>query len=109
VEARALALTGVSSVFGAIERVRASANPELHAAGVLVCRMDRTRHAREAREALAGEVDGLLFETSIRESVRLPEAAAAGVPITRYAPASSPAQDYRAAAAELLPRLAIGS
>ena len=105
VEARALALPGVASVLAAVNRVHDTANPDLDVTGVLVGRMDRTRHARDAWAALSRDVDGLLFEATIRESVRLADAAAAGLPITRFAPGSAAAAEYRVAAAELLVRL----
>jgi cellulose biosynthesis protein BcsQ len=46
----------------------------------------------------------VLAETTVRESIRVPEAAAAHQPITTFAPASAPSADYRRFADELINR-----
>lgn len=47
---------------------------------------------------------GVHYETVIRHSVKLAEAASHGVPITRYAPQAAGFQDYQALAREVLQR-----
>ena len=48
--------------------------------------------------------DGDLFQATIRDSIRVPEAAAAGVPVTAYVPDANVAADVRAVAEELVAR-----
>jgi chromosome partitioning protein len=104
VEAHAIALSGVAGVATDVARVRANLNPSLDLAAILPCRVNRTIHAREVLEELRERYGSRVMSTTVRESIRLPEAAAAQLPITAYAPRSTGAQDYRAAAIELLRR-----
>ena len=47
---------------------------------------------------------GDVFEGTIRDSIRVPEAAAAGLPVTEFVPDTAIAGDIRAVAAELVRR-----
>lgn len=108
VEARAMALQGLAGLLDRVKRM--AAPPFNHApsiAGILPCRVDaRTNLSREVVDALRGnpQIGALVFETVIRENVRLAEAPSYALPITLFAPNSPGAADYRAAAAELLAR-----
>jgi chromosome partitioning protein len=61
----------------------------------------RTRLARELLVALQARFGPALYETAIRTSVRLREAAAAGVPVQVLDPGSRAALDFAALAAEV--------
>lgn len=107
VEAHTMALAGLAALRQTIDRVRERLNPELTILAILACRVDgRTNLARDVVARLrAHEWSGpLMLEAVIRENVRLAEAPSFHQPITVYAPSSTGAEDYRAAARELLAR-----
>jgi chromosome partitioning protein len=62
----------------------------------------RTRHAQEVVEQLQGRFGNLVYNTVIRENVRLAECPSFGKPITQYDPRSYGAADYRALAREII-------
>lgn len=104
VESRVMALQGLASLVQTVGKIR-RVNPALGVTGLLACRVDaRTNLSRDVVAALRARFGPLVFRAVIRESVRLAEAPSYGQPITTYAPASSGAEDYRAAAVELLTR-----
>lgn len=103
VEAHPLALRGLAALGQAVERVRETLNPRLRIEAILACRVrPGTNLAREALESLRRRFGSKLLKTSIRETVRVPEASGHAQPVTTYAPRCTAAEDYRAAAAELL-------
>jgi len=105
VEAHALALPGVASVVASIARARRQLNPELGLLGIVPCRVTATTHAREVVARLRAEFGATVLDHVVRESIRVAEAPALRLPVTRFAPASRVAGDYRAIADELLGRL----
>jgi chromosome partitioning protein len=64
----------------------------------------RTRFARETLAELRSRFGDACFDTVIRHSVKLREAARRGVPVVRMAPSSNAALDYAALAAEVAAR-----
>jgi chromosome partitioning protein len=102
VEARVLAVTGLTGLLQTMDRVRRRLNPGLRLAGVVACRVNRTSHARAIVERLAEEFPESFMTTTIRESIRLAEAPSFQLPITLFAPSSTGAADYRALASELM-------
>lgn len=106
VEASSLGLAGLASLLQTVERVRDRLNPALDVGAILASRVDtRTNLSRDVVEELRRRFPALMLHATIRESVRLKEAWSFAQPVTRYAASSSGAEDYRAAAAELLTRL----
>jgi chromosome partitioning protein len=102
VEVSVLALSGLVSLLQTVDRVRERLNPELALAGLLACRVDsRTRLASEVVDSLRAKFGKDVFETVIRENIRLREAPSYSKPITLYATESAGAEDYRSAAKEL--------
>ncbi len=100
-----MALAGLAALRQTIDRVRERLNPDLAILAILACRVDtRTNLSRDVVARLREWGGALMLETVIRENVRLAEAPSFHQPITVYAPTSSGAEDYRAAAAELLAR-----
>lgn len=104
VEARIMALTGVVSLLGTMDAVRERLNPNLSVHAILACRVDQSRHAQEVVEHLRAHYPSEVLDTIIRDDISLAEAPSFQVPIMRYAPDSPGAEDYRAAAQELLRR-----
>lgn len=105
VEAHALALPGVVSVVASIRRARQQLNPDLRLLGIVPCRVNATAHARDVVARLRTEYGEVVLGQVVRESIRVAEAPALRLPVTRFAPSSRVADDYRAVADELLVRL----
>jgi chromosome partitioning protein len=106
VEATYLALEGLAALTGTLDKVRRRLNGDLRLTGILLCRTDprviaRPRSADELERLVRDRFAGHTLRTVIRESVRLKEAPSYCEPITRYAPTSTAAADYRAAAEEI--------
>jgi chromosome partitioning protein len=104
VEASHFALHGVHKLLETIallaERLRIS--PEVR---ILATLYDgRTRFARETLAEIRTRFGDACFDTVIRNSVKLREAARRGVPVVRMAPTSNGAADYAALAAEVAAR-----
>jgi len=105
VEARFLALRGLAQLQATVEKVREGPNPRLELA-ILPCRVDRrARHGPEVVERLRREHGVEVFRAVIPENVSLSEAPAWGRSPLDYAPGSTGAKAYRAAARELERRL----
>jgi chromosome partitioning protein len=103
VEAHVMALSGLAHLLHIVEVVKERLNPELSISGILACRVDgRTRHAREVVEKLRERSGRLVYQTLIRENIRLAECPSFGRPITQYDPRSTGAADYRSLAAEVI-------
>ncbi len=103
VEAHVMALDGLAQLLHTVEVVQERLNPDLKVTGVLACRVDnRTRHAREVVDMLRERSGDLVFETVIRENIRLAECPSFGQTITQYDPKSHGAVDYRALAQEVI-------
>lgn len=102
VEAHVMALAGVTQLLQTVDVVKQRLNPELAIAGLVACRVTRTRHAQEVVEQLRQHFNDQVFRTVIRENIRLAEAPSFGQPITIYDSGCNGAADYRALAAELM-------
>jgi chromosome partitioning protein len=89
-------------VMGLVRMVREKTNPRLiHR--VLVTMYDRrNRICRLIFDQMKHELSQILFKTVIEVDARLRESPAFGQPITRYAPNTRGAQQYRALAKELM-------
>jgi chromosome partitioning protein len=103
VEAHVMALSGLAQLIETVQLVRERLNPELTITGILTCRVDaRTRHAQEVVEQLRERFGNLVYESVIRENVRVAEAPSFSVPITIYDKRSYGAADYWALADEVI-------
>ena len=105
VEAHALAMPGVASVMASIDRARRRVNPHVQLLGIIACRVNPTSHARDVVGQLRARFGPVVLEQTVRDTIRIAEAPALRLPITRYATTSGVANDYRAVAAEILGRL----
>lgn len=105
VEAHAIAMSGVSSVLASLERARQRVNTQVRLLAIIACRVNATVHARDIVARLRTEYGDIVLPNVVRESIRVAEAPAFHMPITRYAPTSSIADDYRRVADEILERI----
>ncbi len=98
-------MIGVRLLLDTIHRIQAELNPQLEIAGVLPTRYDaRTVHAREVLEETRNSLGQRIkvFDTVIRETVRLKEAPIESKTITEYMGSHPGAQDYRDLAKEFI-------
>ena len=102
VECHVLALNGLRQLFQAVDLARKQLNPELSVAGLLGCRVNRTRHSRAVLEELRRHFGDQVLQTTVRESTRLAEAPSFRRPITVHDPEGHGAEDYRNLAAEII-------
>jgi chromosome partitioning protein len=103
VQCEYLSLRGLAQLERTLELVRENLNPRVHIAGILPTMYDsRTVHAREAVEVLRNSFGDLVFETTIRKTIRFAEAPVKGESVLKYAPGSEAANVYRRLAKEVL-------
>jgi len=106
VEAHVMAMAGLAALLQTVERVHERLNPELAVSAILAVRVNRTTHSRDVVERLRKRFGDLVLTATVRENVRLAEAPSFQAPITKYAPTSIGAEDYRAVAVEFAGRRA---
>lgn len=103
VESHVMALGGLARLLEMLDVVRERLNPDIKIAGILACRFDsRTRHAQEVVEQLRNRFGSQVYQTMIRENVRLAECPSFAQPITLYDPQCYGSADYRKLAAEVI-------
>jgi chromosome partitioning protein len=103
VVAQALTLYGVIALLETVESVQVKLNPDLHISGILPCRVDPAiRHNMEIVELLSERFGVLVFNTYIREDIKLAECPSFAQTIYQYDPKSHGASDYKAIVAEIL-------
>jgi chromosome partitioning protein len=95
---------GIEPVMEEMDRVRQQLNTALVLAGIVVGRASRTNHAREVVASLRATYGDDVFQQTIRDSIRVPEAAMAGLAVTEFISDAAIAADIRAVAAELVRR-----
>lgn len=100
------ALQGMGKLMEVIALVKRRINPSLEMGGIIACRVDpRTRLSFEVLEDIRSHFPNGLFETRIRQNIKLAEAPSFGQTIVEYAPESNGAQDYRALALEFMKKV----
>jgi len=103
VETSILALDGLKILLTTLQDVRDGFGHQLILGGVIACRYDpRTRLSRLVLDELCRALPGKVFQTVIRENVRIRECPASGQSILAFAGESHAAEDYRALAAEMI-------
>jgi chromosome partitioning protein len=103
VESHVMGVQGLAQLMQKVEQVKKRLNPGLAVAGILACRVDsRTRHSLEVVVMLRERFPDATYRTVIRENVKLAECPSMGCPITKYAPTSNGAEDYRKLANEVI-------
>ena len=97
------ALEGLSQLLQTIKRIKASFNPDLKVAGILLTMYDtRTNLSHQVAEDAGKYFKDLVFKTRIPRNVRLGEAPSFGKPILLYDAASVGAKSYFSLAGEIL-------
>lgn len=109
VEPRPYALQGLSALHNTIKTVKISQNTNLSVLGILLIKYsNRTilnRDIKNMIEDYAAEMDTIVFNTSIREGIVVPEAQTVRQPLIDYAKNSKPNIDYKAFTTELLQKI----
>lgn len=88
------ACDGMQEIVGQIEQVQAYYNPRLKIMGALMTKYRRTRYAEDIIVQLCASGISVL-DTVIRYTVKVSEAARAGMPLLEYCPDCTAAVDYR--------------
>src|SRR5207253_3364900 len=95
VQTQYYALKGVAALLKIIKTVQSRLNPKLKVLGLLPTFYDsRTILARDMLDSLRDLGDHQVFQTVIRQSVKVGEAPTAGVPITVYDSKSDAAKAF---------------
>jgi chromosome partitioning protein len=104
-ECEYFALRGIALLMESFNKVRERLNPKLEIIGVLPTMYDpRTLHAREVLDRVTEVFGDTVFQTRIARTIKFPDAAVAGQPITEFAPDSPGALAYEQLAREVLAR-----
>lgn len=108
-EPRPFALQGLGALHNTIESVRNSLNPNLSVLGILLVKYhNRTvlnRDIKQMIEDYAKKMNTVVFDTTIREGIAVPEAQIMQQPLLDYAKNSKPNIDYKAFTTELLQKI----
>jgi chromosome partitioning protein len=103
VVAQSLALYGVLSLLDTLESVQAKLNPDLMITGILPCRVDQNiKHNMEIVDILIEKFGVLVYNTYIREDIKLAESPSFTQTIFQYDSKSLGSHDYRSFAAEVI-------
>ncbi len=102
IEAGTFALQGALRAIDLLEATAATLEQPFALRGVATLFDKRLRIARELLVGMQAQLGPLLFDTVIHTSVRLREAAAAGVPVHVLDPESRAASDFQSLAAEVV-------
>jgi chromosome partitioning protein len=105
IEPHIMAIQGLAQLLNTITTVKDRLNPSLAIDGILPCRVNkRTRLSKDIISDLRSRFNSQVYQTTIRESVKLAESPSFGKPITMYDGKSSGAEDYRSLAHEIIKR-----
>jgi len=102
VEPSAYSLHGLGKLRETVELVRRNFGQQIELRALVSNYDQRTRFARDILARVEAHFGEGMLRTRIRSSVKVREAALAGVPLSAYAPESPAADDYAALARELL-------
>ncbi len=106
VETQYMALQGLQKLVETVEVIREELNPALDIDGIVGCRYTPNKLLnRDVIAVLKGQFGDKVFNTIIRENVRIAEAPSHKKPITVYDPKCPAAIDYRNLAKEVLRRI----
>lgn len=105
IETHIMAIQGLAQLMNTIKAVKERLNPKLEIDGILACRVNkRTRLSQDIITDLRERFMAKVYQTAIRESIKLAECPSFGKPITQYDTHSSGAEDYRNLACEIIKR-----
>jgi chromosome partitioning protein len=101
------ALEGISELVSTVRRVKATLNPGLDIAGILLTMYDdRTNLSKQVADEIRRHFPGQVYSAIVPRNVRLAEAPSHGLPIFQYDIKSRGAQAYLDLAREYLRRAA---
>ncbi|MDX2000129.1 MAG: ParA family protein [Thermoanaerobaculia bacterium] len=101
------ALEGISELVSTVRRVKATLNPGLDIAGILLTMYDdRTNLSKQVADEIRRHFPGQVYNAIVPRNVRLAEAPSHGLPIFQYDIKSRGAQAYLDLAREYLRRAA---
>lgn len=99
------ALEGISALITTVRRVKATMNPDLAIAGILLTMHDeRTNLSKDVAREVRTHFGDLVYQTIVPRNVRLAEAPSYGVPVLAYDIKSRGAAAYLELAREVLAR-----
>lgn len=105
-EPRVFALQGLGQLHNTIKSVQERLNPSLKVLGILLIKYNNrtilNRDIKDMIEDYSKQMDTIVFNTSIRESVVVAEAQTVREPLIDYAKNSKPNIDYKAFTTEIL-------
>ncbi len=103
VQTQVMPLEGLAHLLETIDHVKEKLNPSLRLSAILPSLVDsRTNLSKEVIQSLRERFPHVVLQSIIRSNIRIAESYSFSKPITLYDPNGSGAQDYRAAAKELL-------
>jgi len=103
------ALEGISALVSTVRRVKATMNPRLSIAGIVLTMHDeRTNLSKDVANEAREHFPSLVYDTIVPRNVRLAEAPSYGVPVMAYDIKSRGAQAYMTLAREMLGRSGVG-
>lgn len=106
IEPRPFALQGLDRLYLTVKSIKDGLNPFLKVLGILLIKYNNrtvlNRDIKDMIEDYSKQMDTIVFNTSIRESIVVPEAQTVRKPLIDYAKNSKPNIDYKAFTTELL-------
>ena len=100
------ALQGLSQLNETIRAIKKRQNPKLTVAGLLLTkynsRANLSREVKASLEKVAESMNTKIFDTSVRECIKVKEAQAQKQTLISYAPKCTAAEDYNRLADELI-------
>ena len=103
VQCEYLSLRGLLQLERTLDMIRENLNPKVRIVGILPTLLDmRTLHGREAVEVLRENFGSLVFDTTVRKTIRFAEAPVKGMSVLKYDPKGKAAESYRSLAREVL-------
>jgi chromosome partitioning protein len=103
VQCEYLSLRGLLQLEHTLRMIRDNLNPKVRIKGILPTMLDaRTLHGKEAVEVLRENYGPLVFNTTVRKTIKFAEAPVKGSSVLKYDPKSRAAEAYRALAGEVL-------
>jgi len=106
VQTEFFALHGLGQLIEAVQAITQRINPDLHIGGLIGTRFNRRRINKEVIQYLREHFDTDVFQTVIRENVKLTESPSYAQDIHAYSPQSNGAYDYRQLCNEILQKYA---
>lgn len=101
--------TGMVDMKETIDAVRKNHNPDLKVLGILLVKYNKrtnlTKLMQDSIDNYSRQLQTTVYESTIRESIVVPESQLAQQPLIYYAPSAKPTIDYKAFTTETLKRL----